>query len=145
MKMTRLSITSIAIALLLLTLTACASSSGGGEGSDSAPAETVAPSPTPMGTLTVPPGATVELTVDGPVPQEVTVQAGTPVLFILRDEEYGQSTVKFDRVNDINVGTMLWLLPGESRVFTRLNDKPPGSYTYEMLTRPENKGTIIVE
>lgn len=142
--MTRLSVTSIAIALLLI-LTACASSSGGGEGSGGAPAETVAPSPTPMGTLTVPPGATVELTVDGPVPREVTVKAGTPVLFILRDDEYGQSTVKFDRVNDINVGTMLWLLPGESRVFTRLNDKPPGTYTYEMLTRPENKGTVIVE
>ena len=56
--------------------------------------------------------------------------------------EYGQSTVKFD---DSKVGTMLWLLPNESRVFTRLNDKPPGIYTYEMLTRPENKGTIIVE
>lgn len=143
--MTRLSFTTAVIALLLMTLTACAGSSGGSEGSGSAPAETVAPTPTPMGTLTVPPGATVELTVDGPVPREVTVQAGTPVLFILRDEEYGQSTVKFDRVNDINVGTMLWLLPGESRVFTRLNDKPPGAYTYEMLTRPENKGTIIVE
>ena len=103
------------------------------------------PTPTPMGTLTVPPGATVELTVDGPVPREVTIKAGNPVLFILRDEEYGQSTVKFDRVNDINVGTMLWLLPGESRVFTRLNDKPPGTYPYEMLTRPENKGTVIVE
>ena len=141
MNMTRLSITTVAIALLALALTACAGGSGG-EDSGGAPEETMAPSPTPMGTLTVPPGATVELTVDGPVPQEVTVQAGTPVLFILRDEEYGQSTVKFDASG---VGTMLWLLPGESRVFTRLNDKPPGSYTYEMLTRPENKGTIIVE
>ena len=103
------------------------------------------PPPRPWAPLPFPRGATVELTVDGPVPQEVTIKAGNPVLFILRDEEYGQSTVKFDRVNDINVGTMLWLLPGESRVFTRLNDKPPGAYTYEMLTRPENKGTIIVE
>ena len=140
--MSRLSKTAIAIALLVAALTACATNSGGGEGSGGAPAETVAPSPTPMGTLTVPPGATVELTVDGPIPREVTVAAGTPVLFILRDEEYGQSTVKFD---ESRVGTMLWLLPGESRVFTRLNDQTPGTYTYEMLTRPENKGTIIVE
>lgn len=140
--MPKLLLVSALIALFALGLTACASSSGGGEDSGGAPAETVAPSPTPMGTLTVPPGATVELTVDGPVPQEVTVKAGTPVLFILRDDEYGQSTVKFDATG---VGTMLWLLPGESRVFTRLNDKPPGAYTYEMLTRPENKGTIIVE
>ena len=135
----------VVVALLALALMGCAGSSGGGDGSGGTPAETAVPTPTPMGTLTVPPGATVELTVDGPVPQEVTIKAGNPVLFILRDEEYGQSTVKFDRVNDINVGTMLWLLPGESRVFTRLNDKPPGAYTYEMLTRPENKGTIIVE
>ena len=107
-----------------------------------APAETITPTSTPMGTLTAPPGATVQLTVDGPVPQEVTVKAGTPILFVLEDDTYGQSTVKFD---DSRVGTMLWLLPGESRVFTRLVDKEPGIYTYEMLTRPDNKGSIIVE
>lgn len=79
---------------------------------------------------------------DGPAPREVTVKAGTPLFFILRDEEYRQSTVKFD---ETNVDTILWLLPGESRVFTLLNDKPPSAYTYEMLTCPENKGKIIVD
>ena len=112
-----------------------------GGGAD-APAESITPPSTPMGTLTAPPGATVQLTVEGPVPQEVTVKAGTPILFVLEDDTYGQSTVKFD---DSRVGTMLWLLPGESRVFTRLVDKEPGIYTYEMLTRPDNKGSIIVE
>ena len=122
-------------ALLALGLAAC----GGGA---AVPEETIVPTSTPMGTLTVPPGATVDLTTEGPVPQEVTIKAGTPVMFVLKDDEYGQSTVKFD---ESSVGTMLWLLPGESRVFTRLNDKAPGTYTYEMLTRPENKGTIIIE
>ena len=141
MNMARLTIVSTILALLAFGLIGCSGSSGESNGGATA-SETAVPSPTPMGTLTVPPGATVELTVDGPVPSEVTVKTGSPVLFILKDEEYGQSTVKFD---DSKVGTMLWLLPGESRVFTRLNDKPPGTYTYEMLTRPENKGTVIVE
>ena len=123
------------VILVSMLLAAC------GVGAD-APAETITPTSTPMGTLTAPPGATVQLTVEGPVPQEVTVKAGTPILFVLEDDTYGQSTVKFD---DSRVGTMLWLLPGESRVFTRLVDKEPGIYTYEMLTRPDNKGSIIVE
>ncbi len=133
--MTRFWIVIAVVVLLSLGLAAC----GGGAAE---PEVTIVPTSTPMGTLTVPPGATVDLTIDGPVPQEVTIKAGTPVLFILKDDEYGQSTVKFD---ESSVGTMLWLLPGESRVFTRLNDKGPGTYTYEMLTRPENKGTIIIE
>lgn len=89
-----------------------------------------------------PPGATVNLTADGPVPSEVTVKAGTPILFVLEDDTYGKSTVQFD---DRRVGSMQWLLPGQSRVFTRLNDKEPGTYTYVIVTRPEKKGAIIIE
>ena len=130
----------VVVLFLAMVLIAC----GGGEsvGVEALPAETVVPPITPMGTLTVPPGATVELTSNGPVPQEVAVAAGNPVLFVLVDDEYGQSTVQFD---DRKVGTMLWLLPGQSRVFTRLNDKEPGAYPYKMLTRPDNKGMIIVK
>ena len=130
----------VVVLILALALTACG---GGASTSDEAvPAGTIVVTPTPMGTLTVPPGATIELTVDGPVPLEVTINAGEPILFILKDDEYGQSTVQFD---ERKVGTMLWLLPGQSRIFTRLSDKDPGTYTYKMLTRPDNKGTIIVK
>jgi len=133
----------VVVLIMGLALTACGGGSGGGsESAEAVPAETIVVTPTPMGTLTVPPGATIELTVNGPVPLEVTINAGEPVLFVLKDDEYGQSTVQFD---DRKVGTMLWLLPGQSRVFARLTDKVPGTYTYIMLTRPDNKGTIIVK
>jgi ABC-type transport system substrate-binding protein len=133
----------VVVLIMGLALAACGGGSGGGsESAEAVPAESIVVTPTPMGTLTVPPGATIELTVNGPVPLEVTINAGEPVLFVLKDDEYGQSTVQFD---DRKVGTMLWLLPGQSRIFARLTDKDPGTYTYKMLTRPDNKGTIIVK
>ena len=133
----------VVVLIMTLALVACGGGSGAsGEGSEAVPAETIVVTPTPMGTLTVPPGATIELTINGPVPLEVTINAGEPVLFVLKDDEYGQSTVQFD---DRKVGTMLWLLPGQSRIFARLSDKDPGTYTYKMLTRPDNKGTIIIK
>ena len=131
----------VVVLIMTLALVACGGGASG-EGSEAVPAETIVVTPTPMGTLTVPPGATIELTINGPVPLEVTINAGEPVLFVLKDDEYGQSTVQFD---DRKVGTMLWLLPGQSRIFARLSDKDPGTYTYKMLTRPDNKGTIIVK
>ena len=124
----------IFVTSVLLGLVGCA---GG-----ATPTEAVVETPTPMGTLTVPPGATVRLTADGPVPSSVTVKAGTPILFVLEDDSYSKSTIQFD---DRQVGTMQWLLPGQSRVFTQLEDKEPGEYTYAMVTHPDKKGTIIIQ
>lgn len=100
------------------------------------------PNPTPMGTLTSQPKVTIELTINGPMPPKVVIEQGEPILFRLVDESYGQSTVQFD---DRRVGTMLWLLPNESRVFTRLDGMGPGTYTYTMLTQPNNVGTVVVK
>lgn len=120
---------------LLLGLVGCA-------GSAPTPTEAIVATPTPMGTLTAAPGATIRLTADGPVPSSVTIKAGTPILFVLEDDSYSKSTIKFDSGQ---VGTMQWLLPGQSRVFTQLEDKEPGEYTYAMITRPDKKGTIIIQ
>ena len=62
----------VVVFIMTLTLVACGGGSGaGGEASEVVPAETIVVTPTPMGTLTVPPGATIELTINGPVPLEV--------------------------------------------------------------------------